>query len=61
VDPDIRVLLLTLGIVFCVGFGAMTLVVASEDGIDVTTVVAGAIVVFIGLGLAGAMRNPPDR
>lgn len=60
-DPDVRILLLTLGLVFCIGFGAMTLTVALEDGIDITTIVAGAIVILIAIGLTGAIRNPPDR
>ena len=46
---------------FCIGFGAMTLTVALEDGIDITTIVAGAIVILIAIGLTRAIRSPPDR
>lgn len=58
-DPDLRLALLALGTVFCFAFGAMTLVVIADRGIDVLTVTSAVILGMILLGLYGAYRNPP--
>lgn len=58
-DPDVRTALLSIGIVFCVGFGAMTLAVAAESSFDIFTLVSLLIVGMIAAGLIGAIRNPP--
>jgi hypothetical protein len=60
-DPDLRTALLGLGIVFCVGFAAMTLSVAAESSFDIFTVISLLIVGMIASGLIGAIRNPPDE
>jgi hypothetical protein len=60
-DPDVRTALLAIGIVFCGAFAAMTLAVAADSGIDIFTVVSLLIVALIGIGLVGAIRNPPDE
>ena len=44
---------------FCIGFGAMTLTVALEDGIDITTIVAGVIVILIAHRAARRSADPP--
>ncbi len=59
-DPDLRTMLLALGAIFVFAFGAMTLVVISESGLDVLTVTSLAIVALVAFGLYGAWRNPPD-
>jgi hypothetical protein len=60
-DPDLRTALLTIGVVFCVAFGAMSLAVASDSGFDIFTVVSLLVVGMIATGLIGAIRNPPDE
>ena len=60
-DPDVRTALLTVGIVFCAGFAAMTLSVAAESSFDIFTVISLLIVGMIAAGLIGAIRNPPDE
>lgn len=59
-DPDLRTLLLAGGTIFCLGFGAMTLVVISESGLDILTLTSLAIIAMVLFGLYGAYRNPPD-
>jgi hypothetical protein len=58
-DPDLRTMLLALGAIFVFAFGAMTLVVISESGLDVLSVTSLAIVALVAFGLYGAWRNPP--
>jgi hypothetical protein len=69
-DPDLRTALLLLGLIFCGFFAAVTLYVIADTGLHVRTygdigaialyVVSLLIVVMIGAGLIGALRNPPD-
>ena len=69
-DPALRTALLLLGLIFCGFFAAVTLYVIADTGLHVRTygdigaialyVVSLLIVVMIGAGLIGALRNPPD-
>lgn len=59
-DPDLRTALLIAGLIFVGLFGAMTLSVILDSGIDVLTVASTLIVVMLALPLIGALRNPPD-
>ncbi len=58
-DRDLRTALLAAGLIFCGGFGAMTVYVAADSGVDILTLSALLIVVMIATGLIGAIRNPP--
>jgi hypothetical protein len=71
VDPDLRQALLGTGIAFCVIFGGLTLYAA----VDLTTglshvgdlfglafyAISFGVIAMIGIGLWGAMKNPPDE
>jgi hypothetical protein len=59
VDPDLRNALLIGGLVFVGLFAAMTIAIAVQYGVDVLTVAAAIVVVFLALPLIGALRNPP--
>jgi hypothetical protein len=59
VDPDLRNALLIGGLVFVGLFAAMTIAIAVQYGVDVLTVAAIVVVVFLALPLIGALRNPP--
>jgi hypothetical protein len=69
-DPDLRTALLLLGLVFCGFFAAVTIYVIVDTGLRLRTYgdigaialygVSLLIVVMIGAGLIGALRNPPD-
>jgi hypothetical protein len=59
VDPDLRNALLIGGLVFVGLFAAMTIAIAVQYGVDVLTVAALVVVVFLALPLIGALRNPP--
>ena len=63
-DPDVRTVLLVMGMLFVLAFGAMTLYVIGASGLntvgDLMLAVASiGVVVFVALGLIGALRNPP--
>ena len=58
-DPDMRTALLAVGTVFCLAFGAMTLLVIAESGLDILTFVSLVIIARVLFGLYGAFRNPP--
>jgi hypothetical protein len=69
-DPDLRNALLIIGLLFCGFFAAVTLYVIVDTGLGLRTYgdigaialygVSLLIVVLIGAGLIGALRNPPD-
>jgi hypothetical protein len=60
-EPEVRTALLLVGIVFCLGFAALTLAAAAESGFGILTLLSLAIVALIGAGLIGAILNPPDE
>lgn len=58
-DPDLRTALLAVGGFFCVAFGAMTLIVISDSGLDILTFTSLVIIALVLIGLWGAVKNPP--
>jgi hypothetical protein len=60
VNRDVRTALLTLGLVFCAIFAAMTAAVAIEYGFDIFTVAALAILALIVPPLLGALFHRDD-
>ena len=59
-DPMVRTLLLVCGVIFVLGFGAMTAAVAADSGVDVFTGAAIAILLLIGAPLIGALFRSDD-
>jgi hypothetical protein len=69
-DSDLRTALLLLGLIFCGFFAAVTIFVIVDTGLRLRTYgdigaialygVSLLIIVMIGAGLLGALRNPPD-
>ena len=54
-----RNLILGVALVFCTAFGAMTAIVASQDGFDLLSLISFVIVALILFAVLGALRNPP--
>ena len=46
---------------FVAVLGALTIVVAVRNGPDVLTVVSFLVLAMVGFGVAGALREPPQR
>jgi hypothetical protein len=64
VDPDVRTALLLMGLLFVGAFGAMSLYVIGESGLNTVgdlmlALASVGVVVMVMLGLIGAIRNPP--
>jgi hypothetical protein len=63
VSPDVRAAILTAGLVFCALFFVATVVAVIDSGFSGRGIFLGAvslaIIAMIGLGLLGAIRNPP--
>jgi hypothetical protein len=63
VDSETRSAILSVGILLCVGFAALTVYVATTArfnlGTIILTVVSLGVDLMIALGLIGALRNPP--
>ena len=59
-NPDLRAALLAIAAIFCLGFGAITLSVIADSGLDILTVTSLGIVALMLIGLWGAFRNPPE-
>ena len=59
-NPDLRAALLAIAAIFCLAFGAITLSVIADSGLDILTVTSLGIVALMLIGLWGAFRNPPD-
>jgi hypothetical protein len=50
---------LLVALIFCLGFGGMTVAVAADSGLDILTLTSFLIVVMLMLAVLGALRNPP--
>jgi hypothetical protein len=56
-----RTTVLAIALVFIAGFAFLTVVAATEQGVTVATVLSVFILVLLGVGIVGALRNPPGR
>lgn len=54
-----RSVVLAVVVLFVVGFAALTIAAAAEQGVTLATLVSLAVLVLIGVGVIGALRNPP--
>ena len=59
-DPSLRTALLAGGLVFCGLFAAMTVAVAVENGVDVFTFAAVAVLALLVPPLIGALIDRGD-
>jgi hypothetical protein len=50
---------LAIALIFCLGFGGMTVAVAAQSSFDIFTLASLAIVVMLLIAVLGALRNPP--
>ncbi len=50
---------LVVALIFCLGFGGMTVAVVAQSGVDIFTLASVLIVVMLMLAVLGALRNPP--
>ena len=55
-----RELFLGLAAAFIALFGGLTLYVVARNGVTIISIFALAILTMIGIGVYGAIRNPPN-
>jgi hypothetical protein len=55
-----RLLVLCLALVFIAGFAFLTLSAVIEGGFTLASLLSVFILVLLGVGIVGALRNPPD-
>jgi hypothetical protein len=56
-----RTLVLALALVFIAGFAFLTVAAAVEQGVTVASGISAFILLLLGVGIVGALRNPPRR
>jgi hypothetical protein len=54
-----RLLVLTVALVFIAGFAFLTFRAIAEQGVTVAGLLSVFILVLLGVGIVGALRNPP--
>jgi hypothetical protein len=54
-----RLIVMAVTLLFVVGFGVLTAYSVAEQGVTLGTLVSFAVLVLLGVGVIGALRNPP--
>jgi len=54
-----RLVVLVVALLFVVGFAALTIHAVAEQGVTLATLVSLVVLVLLGVGVIGALRNPP--
>jgi hypothetical protein len=56
-----RTFVLCVALIFIAGFAFLTVSAALNQGITIATILSAFILVLLGVGIAGALFNPPRR
>jgi hypothetical protein len=57
-----RIIVLSVVLLFVIGFAFLTLtVISSQGGLTFASLLSLLIVVLLGVGVVGALRNPPPK
>jgi hypothetical protein len=51
---------LAVALAFVAGLLGLTIFAAVDGGVDVLTLASALVLALLGLGIAGALRHPPD-
>jgi hypothetical protein len=54
-----RLIVLLVALLFITGFAYLALVGVAEQGLNAAGVISILIVILLGVGIVGALRNPP--
>jgi hypothetical protein len=55
-----RSLILIVALTFILMLGALTVVTAIKHGVDILVVTSGIVLALFGIGIVGALLNPPQ-
>jgi hypothetical protein len=56
-----RTVLLAVALAFVVAFFAMTVHTVARSGVDVLTALSALVLVLFGVGIVGALGDPPQQ
>jgi hydrogenase-4 membrane subunit HyfE len=56
-----RLVVLTIALVFIAGFAFLTVAAVIEQGLTIASLISAFILVLLGIGIVGALRNPPRQ
>ncbi len=56
-----RTTVLAVALVFIAGLAFLTLAAAIEQGVTAASVISVFILILLGVGIVGALRNPPGQ
>ena len=56
-----RLIVLTVALMFIAGFAFLTVAAVIEQGLTVASLLSAFILVLLGVGIVGALRNPPGQ
>lgn len=56
-----RLVLLVVALVFIAGFAFLTVAAAIEQGVTIATGISVFVLVLLGVGIVGALLNPPPE
>jgi hypothetical protein len=48
-----------VALLFIAGFAALTLIATEENGFSLASLISVLILLLLGVGIVGALRNPP--
>lgn len=54
-----RLLVLAIALIFIAGFAFLTVVAVIEQGFTLASLLSAFILLLLGIGIVGALRNPP--
>ena len=56
-----RLIVLTVALMFIAGFAFLTVAAVIEQGLTVASLLSAFILLLLGVGIVGALRNPPGQ
>lgn len=56
-----RLIVLAIALMFIAGFAFLTVAAVIEQGLTVASLISAFILALLGIGIVGALRNPPGR
>ena len=56
-----RLVVLTVALMFIAGFAFLTVAAVIEQGLTVAALLSAFILLLLGVGIVGALRNPPGQ
>jgi hypothetical protein len=56
-----RLIVLAIALMFIAGFAFLTVAAVIEQGLTIASLISAFILALLGIGIVGALRNPPRQ